>query len=32
MEWTADDQAALGPTLVAEHKIESRDDCTICHR
>jgi hypothetical protein len=32
MEWTADDQAALGPALVAEHKIESRDDCTICHR
>jgi hypothetical protein len=32
MAWTADDQVALGPTLVAEYKIESRDDCTICHR
>ena len=32
MEWSADDQTTLGPTLVAEHKIESRDDCTVCHR
>ena len=32
MEWTADDQAALGPRLVEEHGIESRDDCTVCHR
>lgn len=32
MEWTAEDQSTLGPTLVAEHKIESRDDCTVCHR
>jgi Zn ribbon nucleic-acid-binding protein len=32
MEWVAGDQATLGPTLIAENKIASRDDCTICHR
>ena len=32
MEWEADDQASLGPKLVAEHGIESREDCTVCHR
>ncbi len=32
MEWSAEDQGTLGPTLVAENKIESRDDCTVCHR
>ena len=32
MGWTAEDQATLGPKLVAEHGIESRDDCTVCHR
>jgi hypothetical protein len=32
MGWSPDDQATLGPALVAEHKIESRDDCSVCHR
>ena len=32
MAWEADDQASLGPQLVAEHGIESREDCTVCHR
>jgi hypothetical protein len=32
MAWVAEDQASLGPRLVAEHGIESRDDCTVCHR
>jgi hypothetical protein len=32
MAWTPEDQEALGSNLVTEHKIESRDDCTVCHR
>jgi hypothetical protein len=32
MDWTAEDQSTLGPKLVAEHGIEARDDCTVCHR
>ena len=32
MDWVAEDQASLGPRLVAEHGIQSRDDCTTCHR
>jgi len=32
MDWEAADQATLGPRLVKEHGIESRDDCTVCHR
>jgi hypothetical protein len=26
------DQSDLGPELVAKYNIESRDDCSICHR
>ena len=32
MEWVADDQATLGPQLVAEYEIESRLSCSACHR
>jgi hypothetical protein len=32
MDWASEDQATLGPKLVADHGIESRDDCTVCHR
>jgi Cytochrome c7 and related cytochrome c len=33
MAWKPDvDQSVLGPALVAEYNIESRDDCSICHR
>lgn len=32
MAWRADDQAALGAELVEAYDIESRDDCSVCHR
>ncbi len=32
MEWSAADQAALGAELVARLGVESRDDCSVCHR
>ncbi len=32
MEWFTDDQAALGARLIDEYHIESRDDCSVCHR
>jgi hypothetical protein len=32
MEWLPQDQQAVGPRLVADYHIESRDDCSVCHR
>jgi hypothetical protein len=32
MEWTAADQAGLGPELVRQYEIHGREDCSICHR
>jgi ferredoxin len=33
MAWNPQvDQSVLGPALVSEYNIESRDDCSICHR
>lgn len=32
MSWWTDDQAALGAKLIDEYHIESRDDCSVCHR
>jgi hypothetical protein len=33
MAWKPEvDQSILGPALVVEYNIESRDDCAICHR
>ena len=33
MDWeTPEDRPSLGAELVAAHKIQSRDDCTACHR
>ena len=32
MAWQADDQAALGPELVAEYHVNPRIDCSTCHR
>src|SRR5690606_21036676 len=32
MAWYTNDQASLGARLVDEYDIESRDDCSVCHR
>ncbi len=32
MSWFTQDQEALGARLVDEYHIESRDDCSVCHR
>jgi len=32
LAWSAHDQATLGAILVEEYDIDSRDDCSICHR
>ncbi len=32
MEWFTDDQQELGARLIDEYHIESRDDCSVCHR
>jgi len=32
MAWEAADQEQLGADLVARYAIESRDDCSVCHR
>jgi hypothetical protein len=33
MAWAPEvDQSVLGPALVSEYGIESRDDCSVCHR
>jgi len=31
MEWQADDQLALGRTLVKEYRIQSLTSCSVCH-